>query len=117
MQEENTMQKPKPTWQRQAEERGIDYIVIVYGKAEGFVFCPSNLEHPFRVGGDYGGSFPTNAEGALSHYNSYLNQAYTDRIAWFIPFVEKAARGEDFSLDDLGLDSRAVQIIKGRWPW
>ena len=111
------MQKNNPTWFRQAKARGINYIIIVYEKAEGFVFCPSNPELPFRVGGDYDGSFPTNAKGALSHFENGLNKAFTERIAWFIPFVEKVMHGEDFSLDDLEIDTRTLQMIKGKWPW
>ena len=111
------MQKSRPTWQRQAEERGIDYIVILYGKAAGFVFCPSNPEYPFRIGGDYDGCHPTDAYGALAHYNSDLQRKYADVIGWFMPFAEKIAKGEDFSLDDLALDSRQVRIFKGKWPW
>ena len=111
------MNQPIPTWHQEAIERGIDYIVIVYEKAEGFVFCPSNLEAPFRVGGDYDGSFPTNATGALDHYLTYINPAFKDRVSWFIKFVERVVRNEDFSLDDLKLNSHPVRIIKGRWPW
>lgn len=107
----------KTTWHQQAKEQGIDYIIIVYEKAEGFVFCPRNLEFPFRVGGDYNGSYPTNAQDALDYYNHYLNKAFTDRLTWFIPFVEKIVHGEDFSLDDLKIDTRSVQVIKGKWPW
>ncbi len=106
------MKEYKPTWHKEAKEQGINCIVIVYEKAEGFIFCPSNLEYPFRVGGDYEGNHPANAQDALKHYNIFLNKAFTDRIAWFIPFVEKVARKEDFSLDALKLDSRSVKIIK-----
>jgi len=63
------------------------------------------------------GSFPTNAEGALRHYHSCLNSAFEERIAWFIPYVDKIVNKEDFSLNDLGLDHHPVKIIKGRWPW
>ncbi|BDM83718.1 hypothetical protein [Acaryochloris marina] len=111
------MTNQKPTWHEEAISKGIDYIVIVYEKAEGFVFCPSNLEYPFRVGGDYDGNFPTNAEGALIHYRDYLNPAYQERISWFIEFVDKLNRSEDFSLDDLNIESHNLRVIKGRWPW
>jgi hypothetical protein len=111
------VENQKPTWHQEAIAQGIDYIIIVYEKAEGFVFCPSNLENPFRVGGDYNGSFLTNAAGALDHYHKYLNPAFKDRISWFIEFVEKVARNEDFSLDDLKRKSHPVRIIQGLWPW
>lgn len=111
------MKKQIPTWHQEAIAQGIDYIIIVYEKAEGFVFCPGNLETPFRIGGDYDGSFPTDAVGALEHYHKYLNPAFKDRISWFIKFVEKVARNEDFSLNDLKQKSYPVRIIKGRWPW
>ncbi|MBD2392792.1 hypothetical protein H6G11_00790 [Cyanobacterium aponinum FACHB-4101] len=106
-----------PTWYQEAIARGIDFIVIVYEKAEGFVFCPSNLETTFRVGGDYDGSFYTNGEGALRHYYNCLNPAFEEKIAWFIPFVNKIVNKEDFSLDDLTLNHHPIRIIKGRWPW
>ena len=111
------MKNYKPAWYKQAKEQGIDYIVIVYEKAEGFIFCPSNLEYPFRVGGDYNGNYPTCAQGALTHYTHYLNKAFTDRLSWFLPFVEKVANDEDFSLDDLELYNHSVRVIKGKWPW
>ena len=111
------MNQEQPSWYNEAIEREIDYIVIVYEKAEGFVFCPSNLEYPFRVGGDYGGNFPTNAEGALNHYHKYFNKAFSERVSWFIKYVEKVARNKDFSLDDLQIDSRSLRVIKGKWPW
>lgn len=106
-----------PTWHCEAVDQGIDYIVLVYEKAEGFVFCPGNLEKPFRVGGDYDGSWPTTAQGALMHYNGYFNSAFRDRIEWFIPFVRKVAAGDDFSLLDLHLERHKLRVISGRWPW
>ncbi len=111
------MSESLPTWHKQALERGINYIVIVYSKAEGFVFCPSNLEQPFRVGGDYHGCCECNAEGALYHYHNYLNEAYRDQIAWFIPYVRRVGQNEDFSLDEMNLNKRKVSIIEGDWPW
>jgi len=111
------LKRKPPTWHSQALERRIDYIVLVYEKAEGFVFCPSNLDQPFRVGGDYGGNWSTTAEGALQHYQGYFNQAFKQRVAWFIPFVEKVANGRDFSLDDLCIEQRQLRLIQGRWPW
>jgi hypothetical protein len=106
-----------PTWHTQALERGIDYIVLVYEKAEGFVFCPSNLEQPFRVGGDYGGNLHTDAEGAIYHYERYVSDAFKPRIGWFMKYVKKVEQGIDFSLDALKLETRQVQLISGRWPW
>lgn len=111
------MKKQLPTWHSQAIKREIDYIVIVYVKAEGFVFCPSNIEQPFRVGGDYNGSFPVNALGALKYFNNSLHEAYNDQVSWFIEFVNKVLDNEDFSLDDLQIATRSLKIIKGRWPW
>ncbi|MEM8604244.1 MAG: hypothetical protein AAGF24_10465 [Cyanobacteria bacterium P01_H01_bin.121] len=106
-----------PTWHIEALEQGIDYIILVYQKAEGFVFCPSNLEHPFRVGGDYDGSLSTTAQGAFRHYHDFLNDAFRDRIEWFIEFVLKVNNGEDFSLNELEIEKRNLNIIKGQWPW
>lgn len=107
----------EPRWSREAHERGIDFIVLVYEKAEGFVFCPTNPEALFRVGGDYGGCFPTTAEGARSYLDRAFHDAFRDRITWFLPFLEKIIAGRDFSLDDLDLDNRRARIIEGRWPW
>ena len=111
------MNKENPTWHQDAIDLGIDYVIVVYTKAEGFVFCPSNLERPFRVGGDYGGNFPTDAVGALGHFNGYFNQAYNDDVRWFIEFVQMIIDGRDFSLSDLKIEQRQLKIIKGRWPW
>ena len=106
-----------PTWHTDALDKGIDYIVLVYEKAEGFVFCPSNLKYPFRVGGDYDGNLSTTAQGALSHYKSFFNNAFQDRVDWFIEFVLKVHNGEDFSLRDLEIERRKLRVIKGKWPW
>lgn len=106
-----------PTWHKESIERKIDYIVLVYGKAEGFVFCPSNIEKPFLVGGDYGGNFQKDAMGAIYHFTNYLNQAYVDEVSWFMEFVRKVHLGEDFSLDDIEIEKRSLHIISGSWPW
>lgn len=118
------MEQLTPTWHREALERGIDYIILVYHKADGFVFCPSNLLQPFRVEGDYDGSVPIDAVGALAYYERMLaphnrkrSPDFTERVTWFVEFLQKILRHEDFSLDDLQLDRRAVEIRKGRWPW
>ena len=111
------MKKKLPTWHTEALEQGIDFIVLVYGKAEGFVFCPSNLEEPFRVGGDYGGCFPTDADGAQRHFDHYINKAYRNQVSWFMPYVQRVRMGQDFSLDRLKIDERELHVIKGRWPW
>ncbi len=106
-----------PTWHKEALEQGIDYIVLVYEKAEGFVFCPSNLEKPLRVGGDYDGNHPVTAEGALMHYNGYFNKAFKGRVEWFVPYLRNIERGVDFSLKDLEIEERGLRVIRGRWPW
>lgn len=109
--------KTEPKWHTEAKSQNIDYIILVYGKAEGFVFCPSNLESPFRVGGDYDGNFPVTAKGALEHYSRYLNKAYRDELRWFIKYVNKVNQDEDFSLSDLEIEKRQLRVISGRWPW
>jgi hypothetical protein len=106
-----------PSWHREANELGIDYLVLVYEKAEGFVFCPRNRPLPFRVGGDYGGNFEVTADGALDHYERCFNRGFDARVAWFIPFVRRVAKNQDFSLRDLKLESRTVKVIRGKWPW
>lgn len=118
------MQKKIPTWHAEAVQRGIDYIILWYTKADGFVFCPSNLQEPFRVDGDYNGSMPTNAMGALRYYEDMLkphnrtrSPDFVDRVSWFIEFLNKIIESKNFSLDDLQLETREVKIIKGRWPW
>ena len=109
--------KKLPSWHREALAQGIDYIVLVYEKAEGFVFCPSRLERPFRVGGDYDGNWHVSTEDALDYYQRFFNQAFRDRVEWFIPFVEKVRAGQDFSLQDLNIEQRRLRVIQGRWPW
>ena len=113
------MNKNLPTWHTQALEQGIDYIVLVYGKAEGFAFCPSNLEKPFRNGGDYDGNWHVTAEGALEYCQKYLHKAYKEYVLWIVPFIEMIIDGEDFSLSELDYEikRRDLRIIKGRWPW
>lgn len=104
-------------WYREANTRGLHYIVLVYEKAEGFVFCPTDAEHPFRVGGDYDGCRPVNAAQGLDYLKRSLQWAYRQRAEWLIPFAERIARGENFSLDDLQLETRKVRLIHGQWPW
>ncbi len=118
------MEKKIPTWHKEAIERGVDFIVLVYHKADGFAFCPSNLKAPFRVEGDYNGSIPTNALGSLRYYENMLehhnrsrNPDFVDQVSWFIEFLNKIIEKIDFSLDDLKLETREVKIIKGLWPW
>jgi hypothetical protein len=113
-----------PTWHQEAIARNIDYIILVYHKADGFVFCPSDLEKPFRVEGDYNGSVPVTAQDALHYYQGMQTPAqrvrspeFIEQVAWFIDFVYKIDRNEDFSLTDLHLTTRKVQIYSGRWPW
>ena len=111
------MSSETPRWHREALERHIDWIVLTYSKAEGFVFCPTNLELPFRVGGDYDGSFPVSAEGALRYIERNLHPAYVDEVVWIAPFIQRIVNDEDFSLDELQLSSRKVRLIRGKWPW
>ena len=105
------------TCYRQATARGLHYIVLVYEKADGFVFCPTNAERPFRVGGDYDGCLPVSASHGLDYLKHHLRSPLRERAGWFIPFAEKIVRGEDFSLDDLQLETRTVRLIHGQWPW
>ncbi|HPI96639.1 MAG TPA: hypothetical protein PK055_10850 [Gammaproteobacteria bacterium] len=111
------MTERTPTWHKEAKQKEISFIVLVYGKAEGFVFCPDNLEKPFRVGGDYDGNWPVTAQGALRHIDGYFNNAFRDKIEWFIPFVRKVINNQDFSIRDLKLDKKGLKVIKGKWPW
>jgi hypothetical protein len=118
------MEKQIPTWHREALERKIDHIILWYTKADGFVFSPSNLEAPFRVEGDYNGSIPTNAVGALRYYEEMLtphnrtrSPEFVGQVSWLIEFINKIIEKKDFSLDDLQLETRQVEIRKGRWPW
>ncbi len=106
-----------PTWHTQALEHKINFIVLLYEKAEGFVFSPTNLDYPFRVGGDYDGCVPTTAAYALSYLKIGFNSYFKERVEWFIPFLEKMVQGEDFSLDDLQLETRSVRLIQGDFPW
>ena len=110
-------QKPNPTWHLEAEQRGLDYLVVLYEKAEGFIFCPRNLEYPFRVGGDYDGNLPIDARGVVEYLATDFNPHFLERIKWFIPYVQKVANGEDFSLENLKIEQRGLRIISGRWPW
>jgi len=109
--------KREPRWLIEARARGIDFIVLVYEKAEGFVFCPTDPEHLFRVGGDYNGAYPVTATSARRYLDRDVNRAFHDRVMWFSPFLDKILAGEDFSLDDLDLEHRRARTLEGRWPW
>ncbi|MCC2607423.1 hypothetical protein [Planctobacterium marinum] len=109
--------KALPTWHKEAILDGINYIVLIYEKAEGFAFCPISLEFPFRVGGDYGGNLPVSASGALEHYHRYLNEHFKDRIKWFFPYLEMVHNKKDFSLQALDISGRGLNVIRGEWPW
>ena len=111
------MNKKSPTWHSEALKQGIDFILVVYGKAEGLVFCPSNLAKPFRIGGDHDGSWATDATGALRHVHGYFNPAFSEQVVWFIPFIDKVANQVDFSLHDLHIEQRQLRVISGEWPW
>jgi hypothetical protein len=111
------MTRQLPTWHIEALQRRIDSIVLVYEKAEGFAFCPSNLEKPFRVGGDYDGNWPTTAAGALNYCRQYFHSAYLERVKWFFPFVQRVNDQQDFSLEDLEIEKRSLRVISGPWPW
>ena len=107
-----------PRWNCQARERGLQYIVLVYEKADGFAFCPGNSEQPFRVGGDYDGNWPTSAEDGYAYFCQRIHDAYLERAGWFRPFAEKVAHGVDFSLDDLlMIPVPTRRLIYGKWPW
>ncbi|WP_309383164.1 hypothetical protein [Cerasicoccus frondis] len=111
------MSSLRPTWNREAIDRGLHFIVLFYEKADGFVFCPSNLDKPFRVGGDYDGNWPVAAEHGCEYLQMRLNQHFRERVEWFIPFSEKVVAGVDFSLDDLPLAEHSVRLVHGEWPW
>ncbi len=105
------------TWRKEAIQQNIDFVVILYGKAEGFVFCPKNKKRPFRVGGDYDGSVTATAKGALDYYELHFNRHFEKDVAWFIPFVKKVKSNQDFSLADLNIKGRKLSVISGDWPW
>ena len=98
------MSKNLPTWHTEAIAQGIDYIVLFYGKAEGFVFCPSNLELPFRVGGDYNGNWPISAKYALEYSQKYLHISFNNEFNWMTEFIEKIINNQDFSLSELEIE-------------
>jgi len=65
-------------------QKWYNFIVLLYEKAEGFVFCPTNLDYPFRVGGDYDGCLPTTAAHALSYLKIGFNSYFQARVEWFV---------------------------------
>ncbi|GEM_PF-2056190 len=105
-----------PTWHKEAKEQGIDYIILFLTKGEGFVFCPSNLEYPFGMGGTHGGTHPVSVDRILNDLREFFHPGFRGEIDWFTPFIEKIVEGVDFSLDDLELEKRRVRIISGDWP-
>ncbi|MFC3192733.1 hypothetical protein ACFODZ_00635 [Marinicella sediminis] len=111
------MSKTLPTWHCEALDQGLDYVVLVFNHTAGLVFAPAHLKQPFRVGGGYDGNWPVDAQGALEHIRDDLPKSHRESCSWFIPFVQKVHDQQDFSLHDMGLDKRAVRLIRGPWPW
>ena len=111
------MEKQIPTWHKEAVAGNIDHIVFFQHRNVGFAFCPSDLEKPFHCGGsDLAHGFVT-AEVALEIYYYDLSRELRKTISWFGKYIEMIYLEEDFSLKELDLENRGIQIYSGKWPW
>ncbi|MFO1198202.1 MAG: ankyrin repeat domain-containing protein [Burkholderiaceae bacterium] len=93
-----------PTWMREARERGIDHYVFLCTRAHGLGFDPKDVEKPVLWGGDYEGfGWPLSAREGLEQWHRLIEPVPEARDAtrWFVPFMERLARAEDFGLDAL----------------
>jgi len=91
-----------PAWMRAARARGLGLIWLVRGKAEGFAFNPHDLERPILFGGDYDGAWPLTALEAFHALPHVVEDTpMLAPVRPFLPFVEKLARGEDFTLAEV----------------
>ena len=88
-----------PKWMREARARQIALIRFVWDKGAGIAFNPNDVECPILYGGDYDGPRPMSATRALDEFQKDLSGSSVLAASWpFLPFLEKLARGEDFSL-------------------
>lgn len=101
-----------PTWHKDAIAQQVQHIIIVYDRAEGLIFKPADLEQPFRIGGTDCGGYPMDAMATLYEYEHNFPKSHQRMAAWFIPFVEKVANLEDFSLNDLQVEQRSLKMFR-----
>lgn len=95
---------PKPRW----HDPGGRPMLFRYEKAFGLGFDPRSLRQPILYGGDYMGMMPTSTLLLLSDESAEELARYG--LAWFLPFVEKLAAWQDFSLEELAAAAREAGI-------
>ncbi|MFH2203666.1 MAG: hypothetical protein ABIJ96_11160 [Elusimicrobiota bacterium] len=86
----------EPGWYRPAELP----LQFYYAKAFSLGFDPASLDRPILFGGDYNGQANFDPRSLL-RYNDTVAEIKRYGFGWFVPFMEKAALCEDFSLEDL----------------
>ncbi len=93
-----------PRHMQQTRARGINRYVFFLTRAHGVGFDPNDLERPILWEGDYVGfGWPFSAAEALQLWQRDIAPHPEARAAtaWFVPFMEKLAAGEDFDLDEM----------------
>ena len=96
---ENSVGQHGPQWFRDAQIGGIDHYVFVREGAM-FGFNPNDVQTPIWTGDDVEGfGWPNTAEQALALLDD--NRVLRGELDWFVPFLEKIAQREDFSLAQL----------------
>jgi ankyrin repeat protein len=93
-----------PRWMRDARARGIGRYVFYMSRALGLGFDPNESERPILWEGDYVGfGWELTAAEAIDRWARDFAPRPEPREAtvWFVPFIEKLARREDFGLDEL----------------
>jgi ankyrin repeat protein len=108
-----------PRWMREARQRGITRYVFHLTKAHGVGFDPHDVESPVLWEGDYVGfGYALTAAQALVDWHRQL-QPIPDvcaATAWFVPFIEKLAAGEEFGLDELERAAPSLKIERETNP-
>ncbi len=106
-----------PRYLRDARRMNIAYYAMTLTKARGLGFNPNNVDRPVHYGGDHDGAYPLPAGEALKAWKAERNaDEFRDATAWFVPFMEKLARREDFGLADLHPFRGRFQIVHGKKP-
>lgn len=88
-----------PRWFREAQAQGIDHYVF-YDDGQMLGFNPNDVQTPVWTGDDDSGfGWPNTPAQGLELLAA--NRRLEAELAWFVPFLERMERGEDFGLDDL----------------
>lgn len=94
-----------PSWFRQAQKDGVDHYLFVDEDVM-FGFNPNDIQTPIWTGDESEGfGWPNTAAQAIDMLED--NRRLRFDVEWFLPFLDKLAADDDFSLDDLPSDAGA----------